>query len=327
MGAQKSEVIIKVDGLKKYFEKKNLRGKVLKCLKAVDDISFEIYRGESFGIVGESGCGKSTTAMLLSGLYPLTAGRIEFKGVDISDDRNAQVKEHRKKIQMVFQDPTTSIDPRMKIRATLEEPFAIQKIKDMEEHIDELLRTVSLDKTFKDRYPHELSGGQKQRIGIARALAMSPQVIILDEPTSAVDVNVQAQIINLLEEIKEQKDLSYILITHDLSVVKIVCQRVAVMYLGKIMEQGPVDPIFAAPHHPYTKVLFSNIPVLDDVRPERIILQGDVPSPSNIPTGCRFHPRCPNAQAYCKTEEPQMRSTGNGCMAACHYMEKGTEVI
>jgi oligopeptide/dipeptide ABC transporter ATP-binding protein len=327
MEDQIPEVVIRVDGLKKYFEKKNLFGKVLKCLKAVDDINFELFRGESLGIVGESGCGKSTTAMMLSGLYRLTAGKIEFDGVDISDYRNKKVKEHRKKIQMVFQDPTASIDPRMKIRAILAEPLVIQKIKDLEERINELLYIVGLDETFKDRYPHELSGGQKQRIGVARSLAMDPQVIILDEPTSAVDVNVQAQIINLLEEIKQKKDLSYILITHDLSVVKTVCQRVAVMYLGKIMEQGPVDYIFGAPNHPYTKALFSNIPVLGEERPQRIILKGDVPSPRNIPAGCRFHTRCPAAQAKCKIEEPQMHNTGNGCTAACHYIENGLEVI
>ncbi len=314
--------VLQVKGLKKYFEKKSMRGRVISSLKAVDDISFDVYPGESFGIVGESGCGKSTTAMMLSGLYSLTDGTITFNGVDISDFSNKAVKEERKKIQMVFQDPAASLNPRMKVRATLMEPFVIQGIKVDESKIDELLEIVGLSAAYKDRYPHELSGGQKQRIGVARALAMDPQVIILDEPTSALDVNVQAQIINLLEQIKEQKNLSYVLISHDLSVVKTVCRRVAVMYLGKIVEQGPVDEIFAAPKHPYTKALFSNIPVLDDEKREKIILEGDVPSPSKIPSGCRFHPRCWKAQEICKNEQPQMRDTGNGCCAACHFVEE-----
>ena len=203
------EVVIQVKNLKKYFEKKNFRGKVLKRVKAVDGISFEVYKGESFGLVGESGCGKSTTAMMLSGLYSKTEGEIIFNGMDVSSIKDPAVKKARKKIQMVFQDPTASIDPRMKIRTTLEEPYRIQKKNVTEEIIDDLLHTVSLDETYKDRYPHELSGGQKQRIGIARALAMDPQVIILDEPTSALDVNVQAQIINLLDEIKNEKKERY----------------------------------------------------------------------------------------------------------------------
>lgn len=317
---RKRDIVVQADGLKKYFDKKSLRGRVLKRVKAVDDISFEVRRGESFGLVGESGCGKSTTAMLLSGLYPLTEGSILFNGMDISSVKDPEANRARKKIQMVFQDPAASIDPRMKIRDTLEEPYRIQKKQMTEDMLDELLRTVSLDETYKDRYPHELSGGQKQRIGIARALAMDPQVIILDEPTSALDVNVQAQIINLLDRIKEDKGLSYLLITHDLSVVRTVCQRVAVMYLGKIVEQGPVDAVFSAPAHPYTRALFSNIPVLDEVKPEKIILEGDVPSPRNVPPGCRFHPRCPAAREQCSREEPAMREIGEEHTAACHFL-------
>lgn len=316
------DVVIQVKNLKKYFEKKNFRGKVLKRVKAVDGISFEVYKGESFGLVGESGCGKSTTAMMLSGLYSSTEGEIIFNGMDVSSIKDPAVKKARKKIQMVFQDPTASIDPRMKIRTTLEEPYRIQKKNVTEEIIDDLLHTVSLDETYKDRYPHELSGGQKQRIGIARALAMDPQVIILDEPTSALDVNVQAQIINLLDEIKNEKKLSYILITHDLSVVKTVCQRVAVMYLGKIMEQGLVEDVFDNPAHPYTKALFSNIPVLDDQKPEKIILEGDVPSPRNIPSGCRFHPRCPKAMERCSLEEPETVEIGDNHFVTCLLFNK-----
>lgn len=316
------DVVIQVKNLKKYFEKKNFRGKVLKRVKAVDGISFEVYKGESFGLVGESGCGKSTTAMMLSGLYSKTEGEIIFNGMDVSSIKDPAVKKARKKIQMVFQDPTASIDPRMKIRTTLEEPYRIQKKNVTEEIIDDLLHTVSLDETYKDRYPHELSGGQKQRIGIARALAMDPQVIILDEPTSALDVNVQAQIINLLDEIKNEKKLSYILITHDLSVVKTVCQRVAVMYLGKIMEQGLVEDVFDNPAHPYTKALFSNIPVLDDEKPEKIILEGDVPSPRNIPSGCRFHPRCPKAMERCSQEEPETVEIGDNHFVTCLLFNK-----
>lgn len=313
----KAEVVLQVEGLKKYFDKKNLRGRVLKRVRAVDGIDFEVLRGESFGLVGESGCGKSTTAMLLSGLYPLTEGKIAFNGMDISSLKDPQARERRKKIQMVFQDPAASIDPRMKIRTTLAEPYRIQKKPVTEEMLDTLLKTVSLDETYKDRYPHELSGGQKQRVGIARALAMDPQVIILDEPTSALDVNVQAQIINLLDRIKREKGLSYVLITHDLSVVRTVCERVAVMYLGKIMEQGPVDRVFANPVHPYTQALFSNIPVLDEEKPERIILQGDVPSPRDIPSGCRFHPRCPRATTRCASEEPQIVQVGPEHTVSC----------
>lgn len=321
MDSQK-EVVLKVNNLKKTFEKKNLRGRVLKSVRAVDDISFEIFRGESLGLVGESGCGKSTTAMMISGLYAPTGGTIEFDGKDITDIKNPDIKEHRRRIQMVFQDPAASIDPRMKIKDTLREPFQIQGIKADESKIDQILQSVSLDATYKDRYPHEISGGQKQRIGIARALTMNPSLIVLDEPTSALDVNVQAQIINLLEEIKKEKKLSYLLITHDLSVVKTVCDRVAIMYLGRIMEQGPVDDVFSNPRHPYTKALFSNIPVLDENKPEKILLQGDVPSPRNIPSGCRFHPRCPLATEKCSESEPELTEVGVHHFACCHYLSK-----
>ncbi len=310
-------VVLQVEGLKKYFEKKNMLGRVLKRVKAVDGIDFCVRKGESFGLVGESGCGKSTTAMLLTGLYSATEGVIHFNGEDITHPREQAVREHRRKIQMVFQDPAASIDPRMKIRDTLAEPYRIQKKAVSEEELDALLRTVSLDETYKDRYPHELSGGQKQRVGIARALAMEPQVIVLDEPTSALDVNVQAQIINLLNDIKAQKGLSYVLITHDLSVVRTVCERVAVMYLGRIMEQGPVREVFEAPAHPYTQALFSNIPVLDEEKPEKIILQGDVPSPRNIPSGCRFHPRCPKATPRCAQMEPGETQVGADHTVSC----------
>lgn len=315
--------VIRVDNLQKHFIKKNILNKEIKRLKAVDGISFEVAEGESLGLVGESGCGKSTTAMLLSGLLPATGGNIYFNDEDITDIYSKDIgkKDRRKKIQMVFQDPSASLNPRMRIKSILAEPFILQGKKVTDEQIVELLATVGLEPEYKDRYPHEMSGGQKQRIIIARALSMEPQVLILDEPTASLDVNVQAQIINLLEKLKYKHKLCCIYISHDLSIIKCVCQKVAVMYLGKIVEQGPTDVIFNKCRHPYTEALFSNIPVLDDNKPKKIILEGDVPSPSNIPAGCRFNPRCFKVQPKCSEINPDMVSFDDGSQVACHLYE------
>jgi len=317
--------IIQVNNIQKHFIKKNMLNKEIKRLKAVDGISFEVEEGESLGLVGESGCGKSTTAMLLSGLLPSTGGNIYFNGEDITDiySKDAEKRNRRKKIQMVFQDPSTSLNPRMKIRSILAEPFILQGKKVNDEQLVELLANVGLEPEYIDRYPHEMSGGQKQRIIIARALSMEPQVLILDEPTASLDVNVQAQIINLLEDLRYKYKLCYIYISHDLSIIKCVCQKVAVMYLGRIVEQGPTDVVFGKRRHPYTQALFSNIPVLDDDKPQKIILEGDVPSPSNIPTGCRFNPRCFKVQPKCRETDPSIVSFDDGSQVACHLYEKG----
>ena len=317
--------IIQVNNLEKHFIKKNILNKEIKRLKAVDGIGFEVAEGESLGLVGESGCGKSTTAMLLSGLIPSTGGHIYFNGEDITDiySKDMAKKNRRKKIQMVFQDPSASLNPRMKIKSILAEPFTLQGKKADDEQLIELLANVGLEPEYMDRYPHEMSGGQKQRIIIARALSMEPQVLILDEPTASLDVNVQAQIINLLEKLRYKYKLCYIYISHDLSIIKCVCQKVAVMYLGKIVEQGPTDVIFNKCRHPYTQALFSNIPVLDDDKPQKIILEGDVPSPSNIPSGCRFNPRCPKVQPKCREIDPNIVNFEDGSQVACHLYRKG----
>jgi oligopeptide/dipeptide ABC transporter ATP-binding protein len=289
---------------------------------AVDGVDLRIPRGTTVGVVGESGCGKTTLGRTVLRLTEPTGGSVHYRGKDITHVHGGDLRVLRANMQIVFQDPQSSLNPRMRVREIIREPmrFAAGLSKDKaNERVTELLETVGLQAAHADRYPHEFSGGQRQRIGVARALGPRPEFIVLDEPTSALDVSVQAQILNLLRRLQREFNLTYLFISHDLSVIRHMCDEVAVMYLGKIVEQGPADAIFAAPQHPYTQALFSAVPVPDpETRAKRIILKGDVPSPVNPPSGCRFHPRCPSARPDCAQVEPLLTSKGN-TDAACFY--------
>jgi oligopeptide transport system ATP-binding protein len=298
------------------------------AVKAVDDISFDIKSGETLGLVGESGCGKSTTGRAILQLYKPTAGSVEFNGRDLVQLKGGEMRRMRRELQMIFQDPYASLNPRMTVGSIIGEPLEIHNLakgREKTERVQELLRTVGLNPYFANRYPHEFSGGQRQRIGIARALAVEPKFIVCDEPISALDVSIQAQIINLLEELQEKLGLTYLFIAHDLAVVRHISDRVAVMYVGKIVEVTDRNTIFDNPLHPYTRALLSSIPIPDPVlekRRSRMILVGDVPSPVNPPTGCRFNPRCPYAEDNCRTDEPPLAEVKPGHYAACHYWDE-----
>ena len=316
------EILLKAEDVKQYFTVKKAKGKKA-TLKAVDGISIDIYKGETFGLVGESGCGKSTLGKVFLRLYPLTSGRIEFHGEDISHHKGKALKDFRMKTQMIFQDPSSCLNPRRKIKDILTEPYVIHKMYDKAERehkAKELCDMVGLSRIYLDRYPHEMSGGQKQRVGIARAIALKPELIVCDEPVSALDVSIQAQVINLLEDLQKKFDLTYIFISHNLSVVKHCCQRIGVMYLGRIVELAPSDRIYDNALHPYTKALISAIPTIDEdgETKERIMLAGDLPSPIDPPGGCAFHTRCPYATEKCRTERPELKEIEPGHFAACH---------
>ena len=317
-----SENILEVSHLKKTFRIKSTdRKKGL--LRAVDDVSFTIKKGETFSLVGESGCGKSTLGRTLLGLYPSDHGsKILFNGEDITNMPKSKRKEFTKKAQLIFQDPSACLNPRRTIKQILLEPFKIHKMGNAEAKITELMDMVGLASRFLDRFPHEMSGGQKQRVGIARALALEPELIVCDEPVSALDVSVQAQVINLLEDLQKQLNLTYLFISHNLSVVHHISDRVAVMYLGKIVEMATRDDLFEKTEHPYTKALLSSIPDVSGDSREKIILTGDLPSPSNPPTGCRFHTRCPAVMDICKIELPDIIKTGSNHFVACHLCRK-----
>ena len=314
-----SEVLADVKNLKKYFPTSE-KGKVV---KAVDDISFQIFKGETLGVVGESGCGKSTTGRLVLRLLEPTSGTVTFKGQDMSSLKKKDLRAMRKQMQIIFQDPYASLDPRKTVFQILAEPYQIHHPEMSREEIysqvTRLIDCVGLRPQHIDRYPHEFSGGQRQRVGVARAIALNPEFVVCDEPVSALDVSIQAQVINLMQDIKKEFNLTYMFISHDLRIIKHFCDRVMVMYLGNIVELGTREAIYEKRRHPYTKALLSAIP---DVRKEegheRILLTGDIPSPVNPPSGCPFHPRCSYCMDICRKEKPKLRSLEDGTQVACH---------
>lgn len=326
--ADNNTPLLKVEHLHKEFPTGSgfMGGKFSKkVVSAVNDLSFEIRAGETFGLVGESGCGKSTTGRAIMHLDPPTSGKVYFEGRDISKMNKKEVKAMRREMQFIFQDPYASLNPRMTIGEIISEPMVIHGIGTPEERIErvrELLDVVGLNPEHINRYPHEFSGGQRQRVGIARSFILRPKLIICDEPVSALDVSIQAQVLNLLKDLQKQYGTAYLFIAHDLSVVQHISDRVAVMYLGKMVELSDWKSLYAEPNHPYTQALLSAVPIPDpDVQQnrKRIILAGDPPSPIDPPSGCRFHTRCPIAQAKCSEEAPEFREIGEGHFCACHY--------
>lgn len=317
------EILLKAEDVKQYFTVKKAKGKKA-TLKAVDGISIDIYKGETFGLVGESGCGKSTLGKVFLRLYPLTGGRIEFHGEDISHHKGKALKDFRMKTQMIFQDPSSCLNPRRKIKDILTEPYVIHKMYDKAERehkAKELCDMVGLSRIYLDRYPHEMSGGQKQRVGIARAIALKPELIVCDEPVSALDVSIQAQTLNLLHDLQQELGLTYLFISHDLGVVHYISDRVCVMFLGKICEIGTTAEVYNHPRHPYTKYLLAATPRISAHadRKDKELLTGEIPSPINPPSGCRFRTRCPYAQERCAQEVPALQDDGTGHVCACHF--------
>ena len=322
-------VLVRIEGLKQYFP--ITRGALFQrqagTVRAVDDITFDIYRSETLGLVGESGCGKSTTARAILQLSQPTAGHVYLDGTDLVNLKKSRLREMRRHMQMIFQDPYASLNPRMTVGSIIGEPLKIYGLargKEKQQRVEKLLQLVGLDPYFANRYPHEFSGGQRQRIGIARALALQPDLIVCDEPISSLDVSIQAQIVNLLEELQERFGLTYLFIAHDLNMVRHISNRVAVMYLGKIVELTDRDALYDNPLHPYTQALLSAVPIPDpavDERHERVILQGDLPSPTSPPKGCNFNTRCPFATDACFQLEPEFREISPDHWVACHLAE------
>jgi oligopeptide/dipeptide ABC transporter ATP-binding protein len=325
--------LLRVTGLQKYFPiRRGLLQRQIGAVQAVDGLDFSVARGETLSLVGESGCGKTTTGRLLIRLLEPTAGKIVFEGRDITHLPNSQMRPMRRDVQMIFQDPFSSLNPRHTVGTIVGAPFKLQNVKTengIKKAVQDILELVGLNPEHYNRYPHEFSGGQRQRIGIARTLALKPKLIVADEPVSALDVSIQAQVVNLLEDLQNELDLTYVMIAHDLSVVRHVSDRVAVMYLGKIVELADRASLYERPMHPYTVALMSAVPIPDPdrrTRRDRIRLQGDVPSPINPPPACRFHTRCWKAQEVCKTDEPPLVELAPGQRVACHFPENQDKV-
>ena len=323
------ETLLHVEDLKMHFPiYRGVFQRQVGAVRAVDGVSFDVKRGETLGLVGESGCGKSTTGRTILQLYKPTSGNVEFDGTNLVTLKGEQMRQMRRKMQMIFQDPYASLNPRMTVAQLVGEPLMVHSVAtgaEITERVQHLLELVNLNPAFASRYPHEFSGGQRQRIGVARALALQPSFIICDEPISALDVSIQAQVVNLLEELQEQFNLTYLFIAHDLSMVKHISDRVAVMYLGVIVELATRDELYAKPLHPYTQALLSAVPIPDpvaDAKRKRTILQGDVPSPANPPSGCRFRTRCPIAEAVCAETRPEFREIRPGHFVACFFAER-----
>lgn len=322
------EPLLQVDGLKKHFvSQKGFRKSSKQVVKAVDGVTFDINPGETFGLVGESGCGKSTTGRMIMQMLEATEGTITFNGEQLDQLSGKDLKKARKDFQMIFQDPYASLNPRMTVRDIIAEPLIVHEMETadgIDRRVNELLDTVGLPQKVAGRYPHEFSGGQRQRIGIARALAVRPKLIIADEPVSALDVSIQSQVLNLLKDLQDEFDLTYLFIAHDLSVVNFISDRIGVMYLGKLVEIGDRESIIRNPQHPYTRALLSAVPVPDPrAKRERIVLEGDLPSPANPPSGCPFHTRCPFAWDRCKNETPELQTAETtGHTAACHLLDE-----
>lgn len=322
------EVLLSVSNLKKHFPITSgiIFQRQVSAVKAVDDVSFNVFKGETLGVVGESGCGKSTTGRTVLQLYKPTSGSVVFEGKELTTMPGEELRKMRRRMQMIFQDPFASLNPRMSVGRIVAEPLRIHNIipnkKEEQEYIEQLLERVGLNPYYVNRYPHEFSGGQRQRIGIARALALKPSFIVADEPISALDVSIQAQVVNLLEDLQDELNLTYLFIAHDLSMVRHICDRVAVMYLGKIVELAPTDELYDNPLHPYTQALLSAVPVPDplvEAKRQRFILGGDVPSPANPPRGCNFNTRCPVAFGLCYEEpDPELREITPGHWVSCH---------
>jgi oligopeptide transport system ATP-binding protein len=332
-GSVRGDLLLSVDNLTMHFPLTQgiIFQRQVGAVKAVDGVSFDVFKGETLGLVGESGCGKSTTGRALLQLYEPTAGHVHYRGTDLTELDGGQMRRMRRYLQMIFQDPYASLNPRMSVGSIVGEPLQIHNIGNSQtrkERIQELLKVVGLNPYFINRYPHEFSGGQRQRIGIARALATNPAFIVADEPISALDVSIQAQVVNLMDDLKAELGLTYLFIAHDLSMVRYISDRVAVMYLGRIVELSDRNEVFDHPLHPYTQALLSAIPVPDpekEAKRQRLILEGDVPSPANPPSGCRFHPRCSYATEICKEEDPTFRNLGSDSrphFVACHHAEK-----
>ncbi|QEV22539.1 ABC transporter ATP-binding protein [Streptomyces alboniger] len=328
-----SEPLLKVDGLVKHFPiKKGLLQRQVAAVQAVDGLTFDVRPGETLGVVGESGCGKSTMGRLITRLLEPSSGRVEFEGTDITHLNTAKMRPLRRDVQMIFQDPYSSLNPRHTIGTIVGAPFKLQGVKPeggVKKTVQEMLERVGLNPEHYNRYPHEFSGGQRQRIGIARALALRPKLVVADEPVSALDVSIQAQVVNLLDDLQDELGLTYVIIAHDLSVIRHVSDRIAVMYLGKIVELADRKDLYSTPMHPYTKALLSAVPVPDPKRrgtkSERILLRGDVPSPIDPPSGCRFHTRCWKATAVCTTKEPPLIPLASGHQVACHHPESAED--
>jgi oligopeptide transport system ATP-binding protein len=323
-----AEALLQVTDLKMHFPiYRGVFQRQVGAVHAVDGVTFDVMRGETLGLVGESGCGKSTTGRTILQLYKPTAGNIHFEGVDLVKLHGEDLRHMRRKMQMIFQDPYASLNPRMTVEQIVGEPLMVHNAavgQEIHERVHHLLEIVGLNPSFATRYPHEFSGGQRQRIGVARALALQPSFIICDEPISALDVSIQAQVVNLLEELQEQFNLTYLFIAHDLSMVRHISKRVAVMYLGVVVELADRDELYRSPLHPYTQALLSAVPIPDpvaDVNRNRVMLEGDVPSPVNPPSGCRFRTRCPIAEKACADSRPDFREVSSGHFVACHLVK------